>query len=128
MRAQTEGDRLRYLDAVCAWLIFVAGLVHVVLTEIPHFRGSLDTALVWILAAMLNLVRINSGYPVRRLKIFCVAANVSVLTIEAVRWRMFEGPLSLVLLVLILIESAFSIASKTVEANQPTVKLGGEAL
>lgn len=103
---------MKYVDEACAWLIFLAGVAHIVLTDVFHFRGSLDTALVWIFAAMLNLVRIRNGYSVQRLKIFCVAANLSALILEGVRWRMFEGPLSLVLLVLFLLESIFSITAK----------------
>jgi hypothetical protein len=95
-----------------AWLVLLAGIIHIVLTDLLHFRGSLDTALVWIFAAMLNLLRIRNGYSIHRLKIFCVVANLSVLVLESVRWRMFEGPSSLLVLALILIESVFSIAGK----------------
>jgi hypothetical protein len=121
-RAKRKGFRLRYLDEVCAWLIFVAGLVHIALTDGLHFRGSLDTALVWILAAMLNLLRIKNDLSIRWLKIFCVAANVSVLMLEAVRWKMFEGPSSLVLIALILIESVFSMAPRTPPTNRPVTE------
>lgn len=76
---------MKYVDEACAWLILLAGIVHIVLTDFLHFRGSLDTALVWIFSAMLNLLRIRNGYTVQRLKIFCVVANLSVLVLEAVR-------------------------------------------
>jgi hypothetical protein len=125
MNAIPEGRfrRMDYLDEGFAWLIFLGGLVHIVLTDFLHFRGSLDTALVWILAAMLNLLRIKNDSSVRWLRTFCVAANVSVLILEAVRWKMFEGPSSLVLLALILIESVFSITRKTPRANPPATEV-----
>jgi hypothetical protein len=122
-RAKSERFRMGYLDEACAWLIFLGGLVHVVLTDFLHFRGSLDTALVWIFAAMLNLLRINNDSSVRWLRIFCVAANVSVLMLEAVRWKMFEGTSSLVLLALIFIESVFSIIPKTPRTNLPVTEV-----
>ena len=107
------GDfEVKYVDQTCAWLIFLGGIIHIVLTDFLHFRGSLDTALVWIFAAMLNFLRIRNGYSVQGLKIFCVVANLSVVVLETVRWKMFEGPSSLVLLALILIESVFSITAK----------------
>lgn len=61
---------------------------------------------------MLNFLRVRNGYSVQGLKIFRVVANLSVVVLETVRWRMFEGPSSLVLLALILIESVFSITAK----------------
>jgi phosphoglycerol transferase MdoB-like AlkP superfamily enzyme len=111
IRAKEQGFRLRYLDEVCAWLIFLAGLLQIVLTDFLHTRGILDTSLVWIFAAMLNLIRIGNGYSVRRLKAFCIGANLSAFVLEAVRWKMYEGILSFAFLVLIGIESAFSITA-----------------
>jgi hypothetical protein len=102
---------------------FLGGLVHIVLTDFLHFRGSLDTALVWILAAMLNLLRFKNDSSVRWLRIFCVAANFSVLMLEVVRWKLFEGSSSLVLLALILIESVFSITPKTPGTNPPVTEV-----
>jgi hypothetical protein len=63
---------------------------------------------LWILLAMLNLLRLHNGYGVRGLKVFCIGANVAVLALEAVRFRMF-GPVNLVVAVPILVETIFSI-------------------
>ena len=105
---------MKYIDNICAWLIFVAGIVHIVLTDLFHLRGSLDTALVWIFAAMLNLLRIRNGYSIMvRLKIFCSAANISVLILEAVRWKLFEGYSSLAIFPLFLIETIFTLSTKS---------------
>jgi hypothetical protein len=103
---------MKYVDRICAGLIFLAGVAHIVATDILHLPGSLDTALVWILVAMLNLLRILNGYPVRGLKVFCLGGNVAVLVLEVVRWKMFAGPSSLVLIVLFVVEILFSISTK----------------
>lgn len=108
VRAKGPGFRARYADEACAWLLFLAGLLHIVLTEFFHLRGILDTALVWILAAMLNLLRVKNDNSTRRLRLFCGAANLSVLVLEAVRWKIFHGPLSVTVLTLAAVESVFS--------------------
>lgn len=125
-RAKTEGFRLRYVDEMCAWLIFIFGLVYIVLTDIFHRQGILDTALVWIFVAMLNLLRIKNGYSVRRLKVFCVVANLSTLMLEAVRWKMFEDPFSVVMVALILIESVLSITPKAPTTNPQISQATGQ--
>lgn len=125
-RAKSEGFRLRYLDEMCAWLIFLGGLIHIVLTDLFHLQGTLDTALVWVFVAMLNLLRIKNGYSVRRLKVFCVVANLSTLMLEAVRWKMFEDPFSVVLVALILIESVFSITPKAPTTNPQISQATGQ--
>jgi hypothetical protein len=109
IHAKGPGFRARYVDELCAWLLFLAGILHIFLTDLFSLHGTLDTALVWLFAAMLNLVRVKNDNSVRRLRIFCTAANLSALALEAVRWRMFHDPLSLAALALITIESAFSI-------------------
>jgi hypothetical protein len=56
---------MKYPDRVWAWLILLAGIAHLVATGILRQRGSWDTALVWIFAARLNLLRILKGYRAR---------------------------------------------------------------
>jgi hypothetical protein len=111
VRAKGPGLRVRYVDEACAWLLFLAGALHIVLTELCHFQGTLDTALVWLLAAMLNLLRVRGHYSVRLPTSFCAAANLAVLALEAVRWKMFQDPLSLMVLALSGIESVLSMRS-----------------
>lgn len=113
---------MKYIDRWCAWLIFAAGIVHIILTDFLHLRGSLDTALVWIFAAMLNLLRALYGYSIPRLRAFCAAANISVLMLEAVRWRMFGGSLSLAIFSLFLIETLFTLVAKS-QQGQPFIRL-----
>jgi hypothetical protein len=77
--------------------------------EVLHPANAvLDAPLLWILLAMLNLLRLHNGYGVRGLKVFCIGANVAVLALEAVRFRMF-GSVSLIVAVPILAETLFSI-------------------
>jgi len=103
---------MKYVDQTCAWLIFVAGIAHIATTEILHPpRAVLDTGLLWAFVAMFNLLRIHNGYGMRRLRTFCIGANIAVLTLEVVRWRMF-GLYGAVMAVLVLCETVFSIRQK----------------
>jgi hypothetical protein len=111
---------MKYLDEACAWLIFLAGVVHMVLTEVfPGRGGVLDTGLLVIFLAMFNLLRIRNGYTVKLLKVFCIGANVATLMFEIVRWNMFDRPTSLgfatiwslSFLALVLIETVLSITT-----------------
>ena len=81
-------------------------------TDILYLRGSLEAALVWIFAARLNLLRILNGYHVRGLRVFSVGGNVAVMAPEVVRWKMFSGTSSPVLIVLLAREILFSISAK----------------
>lgn len=117
---------MRYLDEACAWLIFLVGVTHIVLTEVFHWRGSvLDTGLLYIFVAMFNLLRIRNGYTVRLLKVFCLGANVSALMFEIGRWNMFgrssflgleAGSLGLV--VLFLSQTVFAIMRSSVSERK----------
>ncbi len=112
---------MKYIDEACAWLIFLAGVTHMLLTEISHARDSvLDTGLLWIFLAMFNLLRVRNGHTVKLLKVFCLGANVSALMFEIGRWNMFGrrssslafAVSSLGIAVLVLIETVFSITAK----------------
>jgi hypothetical protein len=103
---------MRYVDRICAWLIFLAGIAHIVATDILHLPGSLETALLWIFVAMSNLLRIVNGYTVRGLKVFCLGGNIAVLVLEVVRWKMYAGPESIMMIVLFALETLFAIFTK----------------
>ena len=103
-----------YTDYACAWIILAIGIVTIVQIEVRHpIQAVLDTPLLWVLLAMLNLVRLRNGYAVKGLKVFCIGANVAVLALEAVRFKMFPGAFSLVIAVPVLAESIFSLARNT---------------
>jgi hypothetical protein len=73
----------------------------------------LDTALLWILVAMFNLLRLRNGYGVRGLKIFCLSANLAALVMEVLRLKIVgPAPLTHGVAILILGETLFSIARK----------------
>ena len=78
---------MRTLDEACAWLIFFAGVGHIVLLEIFRWRGGvLDTGLLYILVAMFNLLRTRNSAVTRLLLVFCLGANVCALVLEIARW------------------------------------------
>lgn len=100
---------MKYVDQVCAWIIFLAGIAHILTTEIFHPRGvTLDLGLLWIFLAMFNLLRLRNGYSVQGLKAFCIGANLSALMFEVVRWKMF-GLRGGILAVLVFAETLFSV-------------------
>ena len=96
-------------DYGCAGIVLALGIVRIVITEMLHPPSAvLDTPLLWILLAMLNLLRLRNGYSVKGLRVFCIGANVSVLALKVVRFKMF-GPSALVAGVPILVETFFSV-------------------
>jgi hypothetical protein len=111
---------MEYLDETCAWLIFLAGISHIVVTEIFHPRGVvLDTGLLWVFVAMFNLLRIRNSYTVKLLKVFCLGANVSALMFEIARWQMSGrapsvpmAALDVGFVALFLLETVFSLTAK----------------
>jgi hypothetical protein len=89
--------------------------------EILHLRGAiLDIPFLWLLVAMLNLLRLRNGYArVPGLMVTCVGANLVALTLETVRWGLFGGgilkawgPYTFVAAVAFLGETIFSIVRK----------------
>ena len=96
-------------------MILGGGILAIILTEFFHVKGILDTALVWILISMLNLIRTGNASFVRRLRVFCIGANFSVLLLEIVRWKMFHWPLSLAIGILVFFEGIFSIKTKPID-------------
>lgn len=112
---------MRYLDKACSWLIFLAGIIHIVLTEAFHPRGSVvDTGLLYIFVAMFNLLRIQNDGSVKLIRVFCMAANISVLMLEILRLNTFEWhPVprvatiwSIGIVGLVLLQTAFSAKAK----------------
>jgi hypothetical protein len=105
-----------YADYACAWIVLALGVLGILRIEVLHPANAvLDAPLLWILLAMLNLLRLHNGYGVRGLKVFCIGANVAVLAVEAVRLRMF-GSGSLIVAVPILAETLFSIIRNDLSA------------
>lgn len=105
-----------YADYACAWIVLALGVLGILRIEVLHPANAvLDAPLLWILLAMLNLLRLHNGYGVRSLKLFCIGANVAVLALEAARFRMFWS-VSLIVAVPILAETLFSIIRNNLSA------------
>jgi len=83
---------MRYLDEAFAWLLMLLGMYHIIWTELFPVRGAvLDTGLLYILVAMLNLVRVRNDESVRLLRTFCIGGNLSALMLEVDRWHQYRG-------------------------------------
>jgi hypothetical protein len=111
LESQTGKPPMKYVDYLCASTIFIAGVAAMITTEIRHPpHAVLDTPLVWILVAMINLLRLRNGYSVRNLRVFCIGANLSTLTLEVLRLSMFGVfGFGSVIAFLILAEALFSL-------------------
>lgn len=122
-RSRPRIDVMTYLDYACAWTIFVAGLVSIVMTEVRHAPGAvLDTPLLWIFVAMFNFLRLRNDDGVNGLRIFCIGANLSEFTFEIARMKMW-GLSSLIVGVPLLAETVFSIIRSKRRSQQPSREL-----
>lgn len=84
---------MKYLDYACAWVIFLSALVFIVIIEFWHPSGMfLDSPEFWIPVAMMNFLRLRNGYSgIRRLRTFCIAANLLVLITEITQFGLFAS-------------------------------------
>jgi hypothetical protein len=84
---------MKYLDYVCAWVIFFLAIISIVVIAFWHPRGTtLEAPLLWILVAMMNFLRLRNGYSgIRGLQTFCISANLIALTVETLRFGLFGG-------------------------------------
>jgi hypothetical protein len=111
---------MRYLDEAFAWLLFLLGMYHIILTELFPVRGAvLDTGLLSILVAMLNLVRVRNDHAVRLLRTFCIGGNLSALMLEVDRWHQYRGFGYVGEGMLLALLTAFSITRKQVSSPAP---------
>jgi len=111
---------MRYLDEASAWLLFLLGMSHMIVTELFPMRGRiLDTGLLYILVAMLNLVRVRNDQSVRLLKTFCIGGNVSALIFEVDRWHQYQRFGYVGDAILLALLTIFSITRKQVSSSAP---------
>ncbi|MGD0164478.1 MAG: hypothetical protein ABSB39_18570 [Candidatus Sulfotelmatobacter sp.] len=105
-----------YVDSALAWIIFAIGIVGILTTVTFHmpFR-SLDTPLLWLFVAMFNLLRVRNGRSAKTLITFCIGANLAVVMLEAVRFKMW-GPFALFAALPILCELVFSVRTAITES------------
>ena len=72
---------MKLLDRLCAGTLFVLAIVEILLVP-KTYTGRiwlLGTDLALLFTAMLNVLRIRNGYVMQGLKMFCIAANVTML-------------------------------------------------
>src|SRR5437868_63312 len=107
---------IRYIDYALAGIIFAIGVVGIVTTLLFHmpFR-SVDAPLLWLFVAMFNLLRVLNGHSAKTLTTFCIGANLAVVMLEAVRFKMW-GPFALFGALPILCELVFSVRTAITES------------
>jgi hypothetical protein len=108
---------MKLLDRLCAGTLFLLAIVDCWL--VPRtYTGRiwiLGTVLALLFTAMLNALRIRNGYAVRGLKMFCIAANILMLTfvlalmLSIGRTRTLHNPQIIIVATLLLIELMFSL-------------------
>ena len=107
---------MKLLDRLCAGALFVLAVAAcwLVPTTYTGRIWILGTALALLFTAMLNLLRIRNGYAVRSLKMFCIAANILILTfvialiLSIGEARTLHNPQIIIVAALILAEATFS--------------------
>jgi hypothetical protein len=108
---------MKLLDRLCGGTLFILAIVDCWL--VPRtYTGRiwiLGTALALLFTAMLNLLRVRNGYAVRGLKMFCIAANILILTLVVAlvlsigEARTLHKPQIIVAATLLFIETTFSL-------------------
>jgi hypothetical protein len=112
---------MRRVDRISAGLLFLLAIAHG-FTAGRAVNGRLwyfSAGLALLFASMLNLLRIRNGYSVHSLKLFCIAANV-IMTAFMISLiasigvpRTLQNPMIPALLILLMIETSFSLAKNT---------------
>jgi hypothetical protein len=71
---------MKAVDTICAWALFAWAFFSIVTIEIRHPAGAiLDTPVLWIVIAILNVLRIRDAQSNRDLRLSCVAVSTIVL-------------------------------------------------
>lgn len=117
---------MRYIDYALACVLLATAVVFMLVMETIHPRGGvLDVPFLWLVIAMMNLLRLrNTDVRVKALRTFCVGANLIGLTLEAVRFRLFGtellhrwGPYAAIAAFAMLGELLFSIVRGNRQGN-----------
>jgi hypothetical protein len=108
---------MKLFDRLCAGILFILAIVDCLLVP-KNYTGRIwifGTCLALLFTAMLNGLRIRNGLEVKGLKLFCIAANVTmlVLVISLVasigKARTLQHPQIPLIGALLLAETAFSL-------------------
>jgi hypothetical protein len=112
---------VKLFDRLCAGILFVLAIVECLLVPRTY------TGRIWILGsdlallftAMLNLLRIRNGYTVPGLKLFCIAANIAMLTFAIAlmmsigQAKTLANPQVPLVATLLIVQTAFSLGKNT---------------
>jgi hypothetical protein len=107
---------MKLLDRLCAGALFLLAIVECLLVP-KTYTGRiwiLGTYLALLFTAMLNVLRIRNGFAVRGLRMFCIAANVTMLVFFAalmasIGTTTMRNPQLLLIAGLLLFETLFSL-------------------
>jgi hypothetical protein len=108
---------MKLFDRLCAGILFVLAIVDCLLVP-KTYTGRiwlLGTALALLFTAMLNVLRLRNGYAVRGLKMFCIGANLLMLTFVVAllmsigEARTLHNPQIIVVALLVIVETTFSL-------------------
>ena len=108
---------MKVLDRLCAGTLFVLAVVECLMVP-QTYAGRiwiLGTDLALLFTAMLNVLRIRNGYVMQGLKMFCIAANVTMLVFVTILMASIglattlRNPQLLLVAGLLVVETAFSL-------------------
>ncbi len=111
---------MKLLDRFCAGILFVLAIAHSLLVP-RNYTGRIwifGTCLALLFTAMLNILRIRNGPEVKGLKLFCIAADTTMLVLGIALMasigmsRTLHNPQVPLLTALLLVETAFSLEKK----------------
>jgi hypothetical protein len=111
---------MRLFDKLCAGALFILAIVDCLL--VPRtYTGRIwifGTGLALLFTAMLNLLRFRNGYGVQGLRLFCIAANLTMLVFVIALLASIgksctsQHPHVLLVAALLMAETAFSFGKK----------------
>jgi hypothetical protein len=108
---------MRLFDRLCAGTLFVLAIVECLLVP-KAYVGRIwifGTDLALLFTAMLNVLRVRNGYGMRGLKMFCIAANVTMLVLAIAlmlsigQARTLANPQVVLVAGLLTVETVFSL-------------------
>jgi hypothetical protein len=120
-RTQRNTEEMKFFDRLCAGIIFILAIVDCLL--VPRtYTGRIwifGTGLALLFTAMLNVLRIRNGSGIKSLKLFCIAANVTMLVFAIAlmasigKSRTLQHPQIPLVAALLLAETGFSVRAKS---------------
>ena len=117
----TTRNTIKLFDWFCAGTLFLLATVDCLLVPrtYPGRIWILGTGIALLFNAMLNVLRIRNGYAVRGLKLFCIGANILMLTFVAAlmisigKPRTLQHPQIMIVATLVIVETKFSLGENS---------------